>query len=165
VAPTTATGFEEPNSGIFARGVPMHWPDALPISAERAVRFAYDLLGVRVAEVPELYARGERTVDGGYRLGARDAARYCNRWRLVLESDVSVFGATGVRRTEREVFVGAVSCSGTDVTPNIQLPVAGQPLDIAFSFIDQGVVPAQLREVRTTLASPTAFELAVPAPR
>jgi hypothetical protein len=104
--------------------VPLKWPDALPISAERATRFVYDTLGVRVAEVPTLYTRGDIDATGTYDVQA-GVARRCNRWRIVLEREVGFRGGGqgSAVRSAREIFVGALTCGGTDHTPR-QLPTS-----------------------------------------
>jgi hypothetical protein len=153
--------YQNLTAAYFGRGVPLNWPDVLPISAERAVRFAYDQLGVRIAEVPELYFRGNRDVDGVYREFQTGAARYCNRWRIVFDRDVSLQGTvTRGPRTTREVFVGAYSCQNEDVTPLLQLPLEIQPADGTLQFFDDSVVPLKTYAIRVPIASPVHFELA-----
>ena len=149
------------SDAYFGRGVPLHWPDALPVSAERAVRFVYDQLGVRISEVPGLYFRGSRTNDDTYARFQIGSARYCNRWRIVLEHEVALRGTTSQTvRTTKEVFVGAFACRGTDVTPLLQLPVVQQADNVALAFFDTGANPVKAYLVRASLDSPIDFELA-----
>ena len=75
-------------SAWFPGGVPLDWPDALPISRERAVRFAFETFGVRVSEVPQLLFRGDIVAGGYYDWLLISSALTCNRWRVVLESEV-----------------------------------------------------------------------------
>ena len=149
------------SDAYFGRGVPLNWPDALPISAERAVRFVYDQLGVRISEVPELYFRGSRRPDDTYARFQIGSARYCNRWRIVLEHEVALHGATSQTvRTTNEVFVGALACRGTDVTPLMQLPAIQQRAEVGLAFFDTGLIPLRAYVVRASLDSPIDFELA-----
>ena len=147
-------------TAFYARGVPLDWPDALPISLERAVRFAWDQLGARIAEVPELFARGDIDLDGTYVL--KDGwARSCNRWRIVLEHDVNVrSGPAQSVRTTREVWVGSRTCARGDYVPLLQVPVANQVTDVTLLYSDLSVSPQRNYAVRTPVAAPIRFEIA-----
>jgi hypothetical protein len=123
-------------SAWHASGVPLNWPDALTISVERAVRFAYETFGVRVAEVPQLIMRGEFAPDGSWQTILMGHWT-CHRWRIVLESVVGIRGmSTLTTDTTKVVYVGALTCSGFDVTPYIHLPLAAQPMTSSLNFLD-----------------------------
>lgn len=143
-------------------GVPMGWPDALPVSAERAVRFVYDQLGVPISGVPELYSRGG-VESGFFREFQIGAARNCNRWRIVLDRDVSLRGRNSqVPQLVRDVWVGAFTCDGWDVTPVLQLPMSAQPEVVTLAYDVRPPVPLL---VRVPTASPIRFELADRSPQ
>ena len=147
------------STAFSGHGVPLNWPDALPISAERAVRFAYDQLGARVAEVPELYVRGGLNLDGIYDLQA-GSARNCNRWRIVLDRDVAVkSGPAQAVRLTREVFVSSLTCAGTDVAPLLQVPVAGQASAVRVRYVDFSISPPREYLITVASVSPIRFEL------
>jgi hypothetical protein len=147
------------SSAWNARGVPLNWPDALPISAERAVRFAYETFGVRVSEVPRLFVRGETLPSGGFALQP-GSARTCNRWRVVLESDVTVRGQTSLESTTTNViYVGALSCHRLDLDPFIHLPLADQPASTTLQYIDNDVSPPKTWLITIPIASPVRFEI------
>jgi hypothetical protein len=147
-------------TAFFGRGVPLNWPDVLPISAERAVRYAYDQLGVPISEVPELVARGSMAYDT-YMLFQVGSARYCNRWRIGLAREVTVHGRVSrTVQTTREVWVGAAGCLGTDVFPVLQVPFGSQPSELTVEFVDNTSVPVASYAVRAPVLFPVHFELA-----
>jgi hypothetical protein len=147
------------------QGVPLNWPDALTISAERAVRFAYETLGVRVAEVPQLYFRGVLLSDNRYVWSRLGSARSCHRWRVVLESEASIRGMSSLRiDTTNVVHVGAGTCSNDDVTPYIHLPFPEQPSFVLLDFLEDRVDPPEYWIVSVPLAAPILFEIGVRAP-
>lgn len=147
------------SSAWNARGVPLNWPDALTISAERAVRFAYETFGVRVSELPRLFVRGDVLGNGAYALQP-GSARSCNRWRVALESDVTVRGQTSLESaTTNIVYVGALSCSGTDVEPFIHLPLSDQPASTTLQYADNTVSPPKTWMITIPFASPVRFEI------
>lgn len=147
-------------TAFFGRGVPLNWPDVLPISAERAVRYAYDQLGVPVSAVPELVVRGSMAYDT-YTVFQAGSARYCNRWRIGLARDVAVHGLVSQTvQTMREVWVGAASCRGTDVFPVLQIPFGSQPSELTLEFIDNTSVPVASYTVHAPVVFPVHFELA-----
>jgi hypothetical protein len=151
------------STAYFGRGVPLGWPDALPVSAERAVRFAFDQFQVPVAEVPELYDRGDVEADGVYRRSQIGSARYCNRWRIVFDREVSLRSdLTKTERLTREVFVGSASCRGTDVTPIFQLPLTEQPALASLEFHDDAGATLRSYYVAVPITSPVRFEQARP---
>jgi hypothetical protein len=151
------------STAYFGRGVPLGWPDALPISAERAVRFAYDQVKVPIAEVPELFYRGGVEADGEYRGFQIGSARYCNRWRIVFDREVALRGdLTQTERLTREVFVGSTSCRGTDVIPLFQLPLAEQPAFANLEYHDYTGATLRSYYVAVPIASPVRFEEARP---
>ncbi|HEX6316259.1 MAG TPA: hypothetical protein VFZ73_15425, partial [Gemmatimonadaceae bacterium] len=148
-----------------ARGVPLGWPDALPISAERAVRFAYETFGVRVSEVPQLYVRGDFQPDGSIVSLPPGWARSCNRWRLTLESDVKVRGSSSSRvDTTNVLYVAALTCHGSDVIPYIHLPLAAQPATTALNYVDNEVSPPKTWTVIIPFSTPVRFEVGFRAP-
>lgn len=151
--PTTTTAW-------FPRGVPLNWPDALPISRERAARFAFETFGVRVSEVPDLMFRGDVLSDNRYQWFQIGSARNCNRWRVVLESGVTIRGQSSLRtQTTDTVFVGALSCS-RDVIPQIHLPLAEQPTTVLLSYLRDGLTWV----VRVPVVSPIRFEIGSRSP-
>ena len=153
------------NTAWNARGVPLSWPDALTISAERAVRFAYETFGVRVAEVPQLIARADFAADGRVMSSLVGNARSCHRWRVVLESDVRVRGQSSLRTdTTRVLYVAALTCSGFDVTPYIHLPLAEQPSTTSLTYVDNDVSPSKTWIVVMPFSSPVRFEIGSRAP-
>jgi hypothetical protein len=148
-----------------ARGVPLGWPDALPISAERAVRFVYETFGVPVSEVPQLYTRGDFQPDGTIISMSPGSARSCNRWRLTLESDVAVRGSTSLATdTTSVLYVGALTCHGSDVVPYIHLPLAAQPATTALNYVDNDASPPKTWTVIIPFATPVRFEIGFRAP-
>lgn len=152
------------STAYFGRGIPLGWPDALPVSAERAVRFAYDQVKVPIAEVPELFYRGSVEADGSYRGFQIGSARYCNRWRIVLDREVVWRGElTHTKTLTREVFVGSASCRGTDVTPLFQLPLTEQPTFANLEYHDNTGATLRSYYVAVPIASPVRFEQARPA--
>jgi hypothetical protein len=147
-----------------ASGVQLNWPDALTISAERAVRFAYETLGVRVAEVPKLIMRGDFAPDGSWR-SILTGHWTCHRWRVVLESDVRIRGmSTLTTDTTNVLYVGALTCSGFDVIPYIHMPLAEQPPTTTLEYVDTTVSPAKTWTVIIPFSSPARFEIGVRAP-
>jgi hypothetical protein len=148
-----------------ARGVPLNWPDALTISAERAVRFAYETFGVRVTEVPQLFVRGDFAADGRVTSILAGTARSCNRWRVVLESDVHVRGQSSLRTdTTNVLYVGALTCSGFDVAPYIHLPLAEQPSTTTLNYVDETASPPKTWSIVIPFSSPVRFEIGSRAP-
>jgi hypothetical protein len=148
-----------------AAGVPLNWPDALTISAERAVRFAWETFGVRVAEVPELFTRADFGIDGRVQSSLVGAARACHRWRIVLESDVNVRGMTSLRtETTKVLYIGAITCQGTDVEPYIHLPLPEQPSTTTLNYLDDNVSPAKTWSVTIPFSTPVRFELGLRTP-
>lgn len=146
-------------------GVPLNWPDALPVSAERAVRHVWDQFRVRIAGVPELLARGDVNPAGEYVLQS-GSGRTCSRWRIVLEGPVAVkSGTTQDVRTTNELYVSALTCSLADVVPVLQIPVPGQATDAAVSYTDFGAVPPRVHRIVAAVTSPVRFDIAIPVPR
>ena len=149
----------------YARGVPLNWPDALPVSAERAVRFAYETFGIRVTEVPRLMFRGDVLADGRYAWYQVGSARYCNRWRVVLESDVTVRGMTTLSTmTSDTVYVASLTCSNLDVVPHLHAPMAVQPGSVLLDYYDTSVSPEKTWIVNVPVTSPVRFEIGTRAP-
>jgi hypothetical protein len=143
----------------YARGVPLDWPHPLPISAERAVRFVYETFGVRISEVPELFLRGDVLASGHY-FHPPGSARTCNRWRVVLESNVTIRGTTSSETdTTNEIYVGALSCSAFDVTPWIHRPTTEQPSTVLMSYVDETVSPPKSWVVTVSVVAPLRFEI------
>ena len=148
-----------------ARGVPLSWPDALTISAERAVRFAYETFGVRVAEVPQLIVRSEFAADGRVLSTLAGSVRSCNRWRVVLESEVNIRGQSSLRTVATNVlYVAALTCSGFDVIPYIHLPLAEQPSTTTMNYLDDTVSPSKTWTIVIPFSSPVRFEVGSRAP-
>lgn len=141
----------------FPGGVPLNWPDALPISRERAVRFAFETFGVRVSEVPELLFRGDMTAYGHYDWLLISSSLSCNRWRVVLESDVAIRGyTTFTTATTDTVYIGKGSCYSADVTPYIHLPLTDQPATVRLDYHPWSV--------QAPVVSPILFEIGSRAP-
>jgi len=142
----------------FPGGVPLNWPDALPISRERAVRFVFETFGVRVSEVPELLFRGDIMADGHYDWLLISSALSCNRWRVVLESDVAIRGSTTFTTVNTDtVYVGSGSCHSPDVnTPYIHLPRSDQPATVRLDYYPWSV--------QAPVVSPILFEIGSRAP-
>jgi hypothetical protein len=146
-------------SAFSPQGVPWQWPDALPLSAERAARFAYDQTGARIARVPELFLRGDTDSQGTYDLQA-GAARNCSRWRIVLDREVSMQRGVGSPvRSTTEVYVATISCSGSDITPTLQLPIEGQVASVTVRLTDFDATPARQYALDVPVVSPIRFEL------
>lgn len=149
------------SSAWYARGVPYGWPDPLTISAERAARFAWETFGVRVSEVPELYFRGEESLNGQYAWYQVGSTRFCHRWRVTLESDVRVRGMTTFTETVTHVvWIAALSCSQRDVEPFIHMPRSAQPAAALLEYTDGGTT----WRVHAPLLVPLRFEIGVKAP-
>jgi len=147
------------------RGVLENWPDALTISPERAVRFVWETLGVRVTEVPQLFQRGDMYFGTRYHLNRVGSAQSCHRWRVVLENEVRVRGMTSFAEvTTKVIHVGAGTCDILDVEPWLQIPSGPQPTEVLLDFLDDFEIPANLWTVRVPVISPISFELAVRAP-
>ena len=147
-----------------ARGVPLNWPDALTISAERAVRFAWETFGVRVTEVPQIFTRGDFAPDGRVISMPPGSARSCHRWRVVLENDVTIRGTTSLRTdTTNVVYIGALTCQGMDVEPFIHLPLAEQPPTTTLQYLDEDVSPPKTWSVTIPFSSPVRFEVGLRA--
>jgi hypothetical protein len=138
-----------------ASGVPLNWPDPFNLSAERAVRFAYETFGVRVSEVPKHYMRGEFLPDGR-------ATRIwsCYRWRIVLEGDVHIRGMTSFTTTTTNViWVGTGTCDSFDVIPYVHVPTGTQPAVSTMTYVDTHVNPPKTWVVALPLSSPVLFEI------
>jgi hypothetical protein len=152
-------------SAWTARGVPLGWPDALTISAERAVRFAWETFGARVSEVPQLFARGDFQPDGRIVVLQPGSARFCNRWRVTLESDVQIRGSTSLSTaTTNVLYIGALTCGSSDVEPFIHLPLATQPATTALNYVDNAVSPPKTWTVTVPFQTPVRFEIGFRAP-
>lgn len=136
-----------------ARGLPDYAMTALPVTPERAVTFAWDSLGVRISEVPQLVVRGS-SVPGGEQFAFHVPAGfavYCHRWRLELEREVQLRGrTTGTTAGTREVWVSTKDCEGIDARPVLTRPLALQP---APSWVQRGAVRVPVR-----FTSPVYFE-------
>ncbi|MBC7896305.1 MAG: hypothetical protein H7066_12895 [Cytophagaceae bacterium] len=136
-----------------ARGLPDYAVTALPVTAERAVTFAWDSLRVRIAEVPQLVVRGSAFQDDGpfaFHIPVGFAV-YCHRWRLRLETEVKLRGmTTGGTAGTREVWVSTRDCNGIDASPILSRPLAVQPTT---SWVQRGAVRAAVR-----FTSPVYFE-------
>jgi hypothetical protein len=150
------------------RGVPLNWPDPLPISGERAVRFAFESFGVRVSEVPQLFMRGDVLPDGRFAF-FRDGAMFlgaCYRWRIVLEGDVHIRGMTSFNITTTNVlWVGTGTCNAFDVVPYVHVPSSTQPAVITMTYLDNLVNPPKTWVVALPLAAPVLFEIGTRAPQ
>lgn len=152
-------------SAFSPQGVPFEWPDALPVSAERAARFAYDQLGARIARVPELFLRGDVNTDGVYDLQA-GAARSCSRWRVVLDREVGVQVAPGAPiRFTTEVYVASLTCRGTDIVPTLQLSVGEELGTVMVTYTDFDVTPPRRYALQVEAVSPVRFALVYAAAR
>jgi len=148
----------------YARGVPLNWPHPLPISAERAVQFAYATFGVRITEVPELFLRGDVLASGHYYHPA-GSARTCNRWRIVLESNVTIRGTTSLETdTTNVIWVGTLSCGAFDVTPWIHRSTTEQPSAVLMNYVDDTVSPPKNWVLTVAVLAPLRFEIGVRAP-
>jgi hypothetical protein len=144
----------------YARGVPLNWPDPLPLSAERAVRFVWETFGVRVTDVPQLFFRGDLSANGLYLWYQIGSARYCNRWRVELENDVTLRGVASQQQvTTRVLWIASVSCSNRDVDPVVQLPLANQPDVVTVDLFDATVSPATRWTFEVPVVAPVRFEL------
>mgnify|MGYP001581026236 FL=1 len=116
---------------FWGNGVP--WPshEALVISAEEAVAFAATQTGAPVTAVPELVHRSD--VRDGRALLSIGAVRYCSRWRLQFDQNVSFRSLeTGAERLTREVYVGTYGCSPYGrfdlyTVPEFHVPRPAQP--------------------------------------
>jgi hypothetical protein len=143
----------------YARGVPLNWPHPLPISAERAVQFAYATFGVRVTEVPELFLRGDVLASGHY-YHPTGSARTCNRWRILLESNITIRGTTSQETdSTHEIYVGTLSCGVFDVIPWIHRPTADQPATVLMNYVDETVSPPKNWVVTVSVVAPLRFEI------
>ncbi|MGQ0764956.1 MAG: hypothetical protein ACT4OZ_04735 [Gemmatimonadota bacterium] len=150
-------------SAFSPAGVPLNWPDALPLSAERAARYVFDQFGVRIAEPPQLFVRGDTSPDGTYDLQG-GGARNCNRWRIVLERPVNTQRAAGdIVRMSSEIFVSSLACVGTDTRPVLQLPTGLQSSGAFVRYTDFSVAPQRTWRIPVRLVSPVRFELIEPA--
>jgi len=159
----------EPYSSLttawYARGVPLNWPDPLPLSAERAVRFAWETFGVRVTEVPQLHFRGDILPHGTYAWYQIGSARFCNRWRVVLENDVTVRGMTTfTQSTTRVIWVASLSCNQRDMEPWLHIPLTEQPGVATLDYVDQSVNPVTTWMLQVPVVSPIRFEIGTRAP-
>ena len=144
------------NSAFAAHGVPLNWPDPFNLSAERAVRFAYETFGVRVSEVPRHYMRGESQPDGR----ATRIWSSCYRWRIVLEGDVHIRGMTSfTTATTRVIWVGTGTCNAFDVIPYIHLPSGTQPAASTMTYVDNLVNLPKTWVVALPFSSPVLFEI------
>lgn len=152
-------------SAFSPQGVPFEWPDALPVSAERAARFAYDQLGARIARVPELFLRGDVNAEGVYDLQA-GAARSCSRWRVILDREVGVQVAPGAPiRFTTEVYVASLTCRGTDFVPTLQVSVDEEPGTVMVTYTDFDVTPPRRHVLQVDAVSPVRFALVQAAAR
>lgn len=149
----------------FARGVPLNWPDPLPLSAERAVRFAWETFGVRVTEVPQLYFRGQVLSDGTYAWYGFGSASSCSRWRVTLENDVRVRGMTSFQQsTTRILWIASGTCSSRDVEPYIHIPLAEQPAMATLDYFDDSVTPTKRWVLDIPVVAPIHFEIGTRSP-
>lgn len=141
-----------------ARGLPDYAVTSLPVSAERAVTFAWDSLRVRIAEVPRLVVRGSAFQENGpfafhIRIGF---AAYCQRWRLELETDVQLRGlTTGTTASTREVWVSTRDCLGIDATPVLSRPLVVQPTT---SWVERQAITGETIRAAVRFTSPVYFE-------
>lgn len=144
----------------YARGVPLNWPDPLPLSPERAVRFVWETFGVRVTEVPQLYCRGDLAASGTYTWYQIGSTRFCNRWRVALENDVGVRGTTSfAQSTTRILWIASLSCSQRDVEPWVHIPLADQPATARLDYFDDGVSPSKRWMFEVPVVAPIRFEI------
>jgi hypothetical protein len=142
-----------------------NWPDALTISAERAVRFVWETLGVRVTQVPQLFQRGDRWPGDRYLLNRVGAARSCHRWRIELENEVRVRGMTSLAEvTTKVIHVGTTTCDEWNVEPLLQIPSGTQLTEVLLDFLENFETPPILWTVRVPVLGPISFEFAVRAP-
>jgi hypothetical protein len=157
--------FSSLTTAWYARGVPLNWPDPLPLSAERAVRFAWETFGLRVTEVPQLYFRGDILSKGTYAWYQIGSARFCNRWRVVLENDVTVRGMTTFSQsTTRVLWIASASCSQRDVEPWLHIPLTEQPSVATLDYIDYSVNPTKTWMLQVPVVAPIRFEIGGRAP-
>lgn len=144
----------------YARGVPLNWPDPLPVSAERAVRFVWETFGVRVTEVPQLYSRGDLPIGGSYSWYQIGSSRFCNRWRVVVENDVQVRGLNSADpSTTRVLWIASVSCSQRDVDPFIHIPLPDQPAVARIDYFDESYSPSKRWVFEVPVVTPIRFEI------
>ena len=148
----------------WGQGVTLNWPDPLPLSAERAVRFVWETFGVRVTDVPQLYFRAGLLSTGVYTSGDASAfqragtARSCNRWRVKLENEVRVRGLTSqLESTTRVLWIAAFSCNGLE--PTIQIPLENQPATVTVDLYDENVTPKKRWTFEVPVVAPIRFEL------
>jgi hypothetical protein len=147
------------------RGALENWPHALTISPERAVRFVWETLGVRVTQVPQLVQRGDMWPSDRYLLNRVGAAQSCHRWRIELENEVRVRGMTSLaERTTKVIHVGATTCDAWNVEPLLQIPTGAQPTEVLLDYLENFETPAILWTVRVPVLSPISFEFALRAP-
>lgn len=145
-------------TAIYPAGIPEWHKDALPISAERAVRYVFDQSARRIAGIPELYARG-RIVEGQYTLGWIAEVRACNLWRIQLEHPITVVRPFSLESvTTSEVFVGTSTCAPHDTAPLMLIPVASTTTraSVAWNVLEDNT-PKYYR-VPVTLAQPVTLE-------
>jgi hypothetical protein len=152
------------SSAWYARGVPLNWPDPLPVSAERAVRFVWETFGVRVTEVPQLYFRGDLPIGGSYNWYQIGSSRFCNRWRVVVENDVQVRGLNSAEpSTTGVLWIASVSCSQRDVDPIVHIPLPDQPAVARIDYFDESVSPSKRWVFEVPVMAPIRFEVGVRA--
>jgi hypothetical protein len=148
-----------------ARGVPLNWPDPLPLSPERAVRFVWETFGVRVTEVPELYFRGNLSSSNTFTWYQIGSTRFCNRLLVTLESDVRIRGTTSLQEfTTRFLWIAPLSCNQRDVVPWIHVPLADQPATVTLDYFDESFSPSKRWTFEATVAAPIRFEIGTRAP-
>lgn len=159
----------EPYTGLtmawFPKGVPLNWPDPLPLSAERAVRFAWETFGVRVTEVPQLYFRGQELANGTYAWHGIGSTNSCNRWRVTLENDVRVRGMTSFQEfTTRILWIASGTCYQWVREPFIHIPLADQPTTARLDYFDDSVSPTKVTVIDVPVVVPIRFEIGTRVP-
>jgi hypothetical protein len=129
------------------------------------VRFTYETFGVRVTELPQLYFRGDILSNGTYASYQIGSVRFCNRWRVVLENDVTVRGMTTfTQSTTRVLWIASVTCSQRDVEPWLHIPLTEQPSVATLDYVDDSVSPSKTWVVQVPVTVPINFEIGSRAP-
>ena len=152
--------YAELSTAWHAAGVPLNWPDPLPVSAERAVRFVWETFGVRVTEVPQLYLRGEHPEGEAYNSPWNGSVRFCNRWCVTLENDVTVRGLNSFEQwTARVLWIGSITCNNRDVEPYVHIPLVNQPSAARIDYFDESVSPSKRWMFDVPVVAPIRFEI------
>lgn len=113
-------------------GIPLNGTEYRPMSPEEAVHYAATMTGVRVVSVPELVITS-----------AKDSPTIA-RWKVDLESDVSVQTPDGRARSTRTILVGSQRAA------RLSIPRTDEPRIRAL----EAVVSAARRPIRAQLQVP-----------